>query len=69
MAGAVLACLALGGVAAPTVALGAQGDLHLVSRQSAADGGAGANAWSYGVSVSDDGRLVAFRSEATNLGL
>ena len=50
------------------VALGAKGDLHLVSRQSDADGGAGANSRSFGASLSDGGRLVAFTSEATNLG-
>lgn len=52
-----------------TVALGAKGDIRLVSRQSEADGGAGANSWSYGPSLSDSGRFVAFRSEATNLGV
>ncbi len=56
-------------VATSAVALDVEGDLRLVSRQSEADGGAGANAWSYGPSVSDDGRFVAFRSEATNLGV
>jgi Tol biopolymer transport system component len=50
------------------VALGAKGDLHLVSRQSDADGGAGADSRSFGASLSDRGRLVAFTSEATNLG-
>ena len=61
--------LCLLAVTGATVALGAKGDLRLVSRQSEADGGAGANSWSYGPSVSDDGRFVAFRSEATNLGI
>jgi Tol biopolymer transport system component len=64
--GFALCLLAAGGA---TIALGAKGDLGLVSRQSEIDGGAGANSWSYGPSVSDDGRFVAFRSEATNLGL
>ncbi len=61
--------LCLLAVTGATVALGAKGDLRLVSRQSEVDGGAGANSWSYGPSVSDDGRFVAFRSEATNLGV
>jgi hypothetical protein len=51
-----------------TVALGAKGDLRLVSRQSLADGGAGANSWSYGGGLSDNGRFAVFSSEATNLG-
>jgi hypothetical protein len=67
----VVGAIVLGALAGlgPTAALGAKGDLRLVSRQSAGDGGAGANARSFGASVSDDGRLVAFASEATNLGL
>jgi TolB protein len=40
---------------------------HLVSRQSAADGGAGANGRSFAPSVSTDGRFVAFDSDALNL--
>ena len=40
----------------------------LVSRQSAADGGAGANGESYYGAVSADGRYVAFTSQAANLG-
>jgi len=59
---------ALIGASGAAVALGAKGDLHLVSRQSDTDGGAGANSWSYDASLSNTGRLVAFRSEATNLG-
>ncbi len=39
----------------------------LVSRQSAADGGAGANGGSYQPSVSADGRYIAFESDADNL--
>jgi TolB protein len=39
----------------------------LVSRQSASDGGAGANGVSNGGSISADGRFVAFQSQATNL--
>ena len=61
--------LCLLGVTGATVALGASGDLRLVSRQSETDGGAGADARSFGASVSDDGRLVTFASEATNLGV
>ena len=61
--------LCLLGVTGATVALGAKGDLRLVSRQSVADGGAGADARSFGASVSDDGRFVAFASEASNLGV
>ena len=70
-AGIVFVGLALGWLAVmgATFALGAKGDLELVSRQSDADGGAGANSWSYGSSLSDDGRFAAFRSEATNLGV
>ena len=49
------------------LAFGAKGDLELGSRQSDADGGAGANSWSYGGSLNDDGSLLAFSSEATNL--
>jgi Tol biopolymer transport system component len=64
---ASLALCLLAGIGA-SVALGAKGDLHLVSRQSDADGGAGANSTSYTGSVSDNGRLVVFQSEATNLG-
>ena len=45
----------------------AKDDLVLVSRQSAADGGAAANAQSYSPSISADGRYVAFESEADNL--
>ncbi|MFN8161958.1 MAG: hypothetical protein U0R52_13035 [Solirubrobacterales bacterium] len=51
------------------MALAASGDLRLVSRQSDVGGGAGADVWSCEASLSDDGRFVAFRSEATNLGL
>jgi Tol biopolymer transport system component len=58
---AVLAAL----TAAP--ALGAKGDLDLGSRQSAADGGAGANSWSSGGALSASGRYLAFMSEARNL--
>ena len=58
---AVLAAL----TAAP--ALGAKGDLELGSRQSAADGGAGANSWSSGGALSATGRFLAFMSEARNL--
>lgn len=50
------------------VALGAKGDLRLISRQSVADGGAGANSWSYGGDLSANGRFAVFSSEATNLG-
>lgn len=39
----------------------------LVSRQSAADGGAGGDGGSYATSISADGRYVAFASEADNL--
>ncbi len=39
----------------------------LVSRQSAGDGGAGADGSSFFAAVSDDGRYVAFHSAATNL--
>jgi Tol biopolymer transport system component len=39
----------------------------LVSRQSAADGGAGADGRSFAPSVSSDGRFVAFDSDALNL--
>jgi Tol biopolymer transport system component len=42
---------------------------HLVSRQSAADGGAGANGLSFAPSTSADGRFVAFESDAPNLSL
>ena len=42
-----------------------EGDLDWSAASPTADGGAGANSWSYGASVSDDGRFVAFRSEAT----
>jgi hypothetical protein len=65
---AVLA-LCLLAAAGSTAALGAEGDLRLVSRQSDAAGGAGADSRSFGASVSDNGRFVAFASEATNLGL
>ena len=51
-----------------STALAAKGDLRLVSRQSLSDGGAGANSWSYGGGLSDDGRFAVFASEATNLG-
>ena len=61
--------LCLLGVTGATVALGAKGDLRLISRQSEADGGAGADGRSFGASASDDGRFVAFASEATNLGV
>jgi len=39
----------------------------LASRQSTADGGAGANGLSYWTSISADGRYVAFVHDATNL--
>ena len=70
-AGVILAGLAicLLAVIGASVAFAAKGDLDLGSRQSDADGGAGANSWSYGASLSDDGRFLAFRSEATNLGV
>lgn len=58
----------LGVTATSGVALADKGELRLVSRQSQADGGAGATSWSYGGSISDNGRFVAFRSEASNLG-
>ena len=56
-------------VTAANAAFAAKGDLHLVSRQSDSDGGAGANGTSFGASVSGSGRFVAFNSSATNLGL
>jgi Tol biopolymer transport system component len=43
------------------------GATSLVSRQSAADGGAGASSDAFDQSVSDDGRFVAFASGADNL--
>lgn len=43
------------------------GDLELISRQDAADGGAQGNNSSFEPSVSGDGRFVAFASSATNL--
>jgi Tol biopolymer transport system component len=43
------------------------GTTILISRASAADGGAGANGRSYAPSVSADGHFVAFDSEARNL--
>jgi Tol biopolymer transport system component len=43
------------------------GTTILISRQSATDGGAGANGRSYAPSVSADGHFVAFDSEAQNL--
>lgn len=68
-AGVIFAGLAICLLAAvsASMALGAKGDLDLGSRQSDAAGGAGANSWSYEGSLSDDGRFLAFRSEATNL--
>lgn len=44
------------------------GKTTLVSRQSAADGGAGANGDSGNPFISGNGRFVAFRSNAANLG-
>jgi Tol biopolymer transport system component len=43
-------------------------EVTLVSRQSAADGGAGAARSAYDPSISSDGRFVAFFTYATNLG-
>ncbi len=64
---AVLAALALAGALAPGAAA-TQGDTVLVSRQSAAAGGDGADSRSFGQSASRSGRFIAFASEATNLG-
>jgi Tol biopolymer transport system component len=43
------------------------GETTLVSRQSAGEGGAGADAVSFNASISADGRYVAFASDADNL--
>lgn len=43
-------------------------EVRLVSRQSAKDGGRGGNQAAFVSHVSDDGRLVAFTTAATNLG-
>jgi Tol biopolymer transport system component len=48
-------------------ALGAKGDTVLISRQSTADGGAGADGSSSVPSISSNGRYVAFDSGADNL--
>lgn len=69
IAAPVTAIICLAAVALSDVAIGAKGDMRLVSRQSLADGGDGANSWSYGGSISNSGRFVAFRSEASNLGV
>ena len=62
----VLGLLALlGGLAA--IAQAAKDETILISRQSAADGGAGGDNTSVSASVSDDGRYVAFESDADNL--
>ena len=45
----------------------ATGDLDLISRRDAADGGAQGNDQSFQPSISADGRFVAFQSRATNL--
>lgn len=64
---AILVACALAGTLA-TVAIGAQGDTGLVSRQSADVGGNGASGRSFSQSVSRSGRYTAFATEATNLG-
>ncbi len=65
-----IATLALGAVAAVTVptVLAGPGDTTLVSRESRAAGGQGADANSLEPDVSASGRFVAFRTNATNLG-
>jgi Tol biopolymer transport system component len=65
--GGIPAALAVLAALAAAPALGANGDLQLGSRQSAADGGAGANSWSAGGALSANGRFLAFMSEANNL--
>lgn len=63
----MLVALALAGALAP--AAGAtQGDTVLVSRQSAAAGGNGADDRSFSQSISRSGRFIAFATPATNLG-
>jgi TolB protein len=64
----VLALATLLGVVAQTGAAGKGAKTVLVGRQSEGQGGAGANATSSSPIVSANGRLVAFTSEATNLG-
>jgi Tol biopolymer transport system component len=59
----LLALLTLGAAAA----FAAPGDTILISRQSDSAGGAAADASSEAVTVSGDGRYVAFSSRATNL--
>ena len=60
----------LASVATPAISWGQADTTLLVSRQSAADGGAGATGGFNGsdfASISADGRFVAFVSDATNL--
>lgn len=63
---AAMAALAAGLVAAD--ALAGKGDVRLISRQSEADGGDGANARSFTASMSSKGNRTVFTTEATNLG-
>jgi hypothetical protein len=58
---ALLALVAAAGASA------AVGDTIFVSRQSDSLGGAGANRYSFAVTVSANGRYVTFASAATNL--
>jgi len=49
-------------------AVAAPGDTALISRQSAAGGGAGVDASALNATISGNGRFIAFETRATNLG-